>query len=48
MQAILLEPDEADQLAEILHSQPIADRLVSLERRVGELIGKRGHDDHDR
>jgi K+/H+ antiporter YhaU regulatory subunit KhtT len=47
-QAILLEPDEADQLAEILHSQPIADRLVSLERRVGELIGKRGHDDHDR
>ncbi len=39
---IQLEPDEADQLAEILHSQPIADRLLELERRVDELIGERG------
>ncbi len=36
--SIVLEADEADQVAEILHSQPIADRLVQLERRVGELM----------
>jgi TrkA domain protein len=40
--AITLEPDEADQVAEILHTHPIADRLLSLERRVDELIGERG------
>jgi TrkA domain protein len=40
--AIVLEPDEADQVAEILHSRPIADRLLALERRVDELIGERG------
>lgn len=39
---IVLEPDEADRLAEILHSHPLADRLLSLERRVDELIGERG------
>ena len=39
---IVLEPDEADQLAEMLHSRSIKDRLVSLERRVDELIGERG------
>ena len=39
---IVLQPDEADQLAEILHSHPLADRLLSLERRVDELIGERG------
>jgi TrkA domain protein len=39
---IVLEPDEADQVAEILHSRAIADRLLSLERRVDELIGERG------
>jgi TrkA domain protein len=39
-QAIVLDADEADQVADILHSQPIADRLVQLERCVGELIGK--------
>ena len=39
---IVLEPDEADQLAEALHSRPIKDRLLSLERRVDELIGERG------
>jgi TrkA domain protein len=44
-QAILLEPDEADQVAEILHSQPTTDRLLALERRVRELIGERGHYD---
>ncbi|MGH3678680.1 MAG: hypothetical protein ACRDU5_23650 [Mycobacterium sp.] len=40
--AIVLEPDEADQVAQILHSPPIADRLLSLERRVDELSGERG------
>lgn len=40
--AIALEPDEADQVAEILHSQPIADRLASLERQVSELMRERG------
>jgi len=39
---VLLEPDEADQLAEILHTRPIVDRLLVLERRVDELIGERG------
>src|SRR5262245_25560464 len=39
---ILLQPDEADQVAEILHTRPIADRLLLLERRVDELIGERG------
>jgi K+/H+ antiporter YhaU regulatory subunit KhtT len=46
---ILLQPDEADQVAEILHwahasagDRPLADRLFSLERRVDELIGERG------
>jgi TrkA domain protein len=39
---IVLEPDEADQVAEILHSRPIVDRLLWLERRVDELIGERG------
>lgn len=38
---IVLEPDEADQLANILHSRPVADRLLSLERQVNELIGER-------
>lgn len=39
LQSILLEQDEADQLAEILHSRPIADRVAHLERRVAELSG---------
>jgi TrkA domain protein len=39
---IVLQPDEADQLAELLHSHPMADRLLSLERRVDALIGERG------
>ncbi len=41
-QAILLEPDEADEVAEVLHSRPVADRLLLLERRVDELAGERG------
>lgn len=38
---IVLEPDEADQLADMLRSRPIADRLLSLERKLDELIGER-------
>jgi TrkA domain protein len=41
-QAILLEPDEADQVAEILHNQSVSDRLLALERRMRELIEERG------
>ncbi|KUI29872.1 hypothetical protein AU196_02995 [Mycobacterium sp. IS-1742] len=39
---LVLAPDEADGLAEILHSRPIADRVRWLERRVDALIGERG------
>lgn len=38
-QQILLEPDEADQLADLLHQRSVADRLADLERRVAELAG---------
>ncbi|MBF6241528.1 Uncharacterised protein [Nocardia otitidiscaviarum] len=37
LQTITLEPDEADQLAQLLHSAPIRDRLAELERRVNQL-----------
>ncbi|MEO5317774.1 hypothetical protein ACLKOZ_19365 [Arthrobacter sp. R4] len=36
---IVLEEDEADQVAELLHSQPITDRLAELERRVAQIAG---------
>ena len=36
---IVLEEDEADQVAEVLHSQPITDRIAELERRVARLAG---------
>ena len=39
---LVLAPDEADGVAEILHSRPIVDRVLSLERRVDTLIGERG------
>jgi TrkA domain protein len=42
IRAIVLEPDEADQVADILRRRLIADRLLSLKRRVDELIGERG------
>ena len=38
---IVLEEDEADQVAELLHSQPITDRIAELERRVAQLAGIR-------
>ncbi|WP_432932173.1 hypothetical protein ACQPZZ_13845 [Microbispora sp. CA-135349] len=36
LQAIILEQREADQLADILHSGPVLDRLARLERRFAE------------
>ncbi|MEV0197200.1 hypothetical protein [Nonomuraea sp. NPDC050691] len=33
-----LEQREADQLAELLHSRPLADRLASVERRLATLF----------
>jgi TrkA domain protein len=39
VQTIVMEQDEADQIAEILHSRPIPDRLVDVERRLAELAG---------
>lgn len=38
-QRIPLDQDEADQVAELLHSQPVADRLANLERRVAQMLG---------
>lgn len=38
--SIVLDGDEADQVAELLHSRPIAERVVRLERCVNELIHK--------
>ena len=40
--AIVLDPDVADQVAELLANRPVADRLLSRQRRVDELIGERG------
>ena len=37
-----LEQREADQLAGLLHSRPIADRLAAVERRLATLL----HDAH--
>ena len=37
--SIVLEQDEADRAAEILHSRPMADRLAEIERRVAEIAG---------
>ncbi|XVQ88656.1 hypothetical protein ACQP2K_14935 [Microbispora siamensis] len=36
LQAINLDQREADQLADILHSRPVLDRLAHLERRFAE------------
>ncbi len=41
---IVLEPDEADAVADILHSSPIVDRIASLERRLGEHLDQRMRD----
>ena len=36
-QTITLDQDEADQLAEILQSRSVPDRLAAVERRLAEL-----------
>ncbi|MFI0349977.1 hypothetical protein [Actinomadura sp. 9N407] len=43
--SIELDHEEADQLSQLLHDQPIADRLAAVERRLGELAAP---DDTDR
>ncbi len=35
-----MEHDEADRVAELLHSRPIPDRLAVLERRFAEITGE--------
>jgi TrkA domain protein len=35
--SIRLEVDEADQVADLLHSRPIPDRMAELERRVTQM-----------
>lgn len=37
---IELDEDEADYLANMLHSRPIPDRIADLERRVTEITGE--------
>lgn len=39
-QRIALDPDEADQLAGILHTRSVADRLADVELRLAELLGR--------
>jgi hypothetical protein len=36
-----LSPDEADRLAELLHSPSLEDRLAAIERRLAELSDRR-------
>lgn len=38
--AVVLDSDEADQVANILHSRPIPDRMADLERRFSELAAR--------
>lgn len=37
-----LDEDEADHVANILHSRPIPDRLADLERRFTQITGEEG------
>ncbi|WP_346109454.1 hypothetical protein [Nonomuraea maheshkhaliensis] len=39
VQTIVLDQDEADQIADLLHSRSLPDRLADLERRVARLTG---------
>ncbi|WP_246081234.1 hypothetical protein [Nonomuraea mesophila] len=36
-----LDADEADWVAELLHSRSLADRLSAVERRLAQLAGER-------
>ncbi|MFC6012103.1 hypothetical protein [Nocardia lasii] len=40
---IELEPDEADQVAELLHSRPFGDRLARVEQRLDLLTGRKAN-----
>ncbi|MCF6472668.1 hypothetical protein FAF44_30365 [Nonomuraea sp. MG754425] len=37
VQCVVLDADEADLVAELLHSRSFADRLAAVERRLAEL-----------
>lgn len=37
---VALERDEADVVADLLHSKPIPDRMADLERRFAEIAGR--------
>ena len=37
---VVLGRDEADQVADLLHSKPIPDRMADLERRFTEITGR--------
>ncbi|MCC5580014.1 hypothetical protein IMZ11_30760 [Microtetraspora sp. AC03309] len=39
-QTIVLDHDEADQVADLLRDRSVSDRLAVLERRLAELSGK--------
>ncbi|HEY9523747.1 MAG TPA: hypothetical protein VIR33_10955 [Thermopolyspora sp.] len=39
-QTIILEQDEANQVAEILYDRSISDRLADLERRFAQAMGE--------
>ena len=38
--AVALDRDEADVVADLLHSKPIPDRMADLERRFAEISGR--------
>ena len=40
IRTIRLDQDEADILADLLHSEPFADRLAALEREVARLAAR--------
>ncbi|KAA0024818.1 hypothetical protein [Antrihabitans cavernicola] len=40
LETIVLDGDEADQVAEMLHNRAIADRLATVERRLAQLVGE--------
>ena len=36
----LIEPDEADEVAETLRRKPLSDRIAEVKRRLAELAGR--------
>jgi TrkA domain protein len=37
---VVFDREEADQVANLLHSKPIPDRMADLERRFAEIVGR--------